>query len=197
MLKIFIVQGRRDWLLLFVSILLSLGTGFIGRFLVQNPKELYSKLILPEFAPPVFLFVPIWTILYLLMGIAIYRITIHDGILRADNAEKVVDDITNSENFLAVEEANESLEQRSKNYAYGLFALQLLTNFLWSIIFFHFAAQVYALIDIIILVVFIVLTMREFYKFDRTATQLLVPYLLWVIFAGSLNFGIVILNTFY
>lgn len=198
MLKIFTVQGKTEGLVLFVSLALSLGTGFVGKFLIQDPKQFYHSLILPEFAPPAYVFLPVWTILYILMGIALYRITIHDGILLGEENE-VAEDIAESESFLVTEEDSEAVEPLcaySKTKAYSLFAAQLGANFLWSIIFFRWKEQVYALLDIILLVILIVYTIKEFRRFDIMAARLLLPYLVWVLFACSLNFGIVILNHF-
>lgn len=84
----------------------------------------------------------------------------------------------------------------SKTYprAIYLFALQLGLNFLWSIIFFGLKNVNLALVDIIILDLLVVLTIREFGKINKLAGQLLYPYLLWILFATYLNLGIVLLN---
>lgn len=81
---------------------------------------------------------------------------------------------------------------RKKNYTY--FGIQLVLNVVWSIIFFGLQNIFLASLDILALDVFVILTMKEFYKIDKKATYILVPYLFWILFASVLNFSIFILN---
>lgn len=82
----------------------------------------------------------------------------------------------------------------TKKKAYSVFALQLLLNFTWTIIFFRFQWYWTAFFVIVALNVFIWLTIWLFYKLNKTAAWLLIPYGLWVIFASFLNYAIAYIN---
>lgn len=75
-----------------------------------------------------------------------------------------------------------------------LYYIQLILNYLWSIIFFTLKLRTLAVIWIIILAITIIYLMIRFYKEERTSFYLLIPYILWVLFATYLNIGIVVLN---
>lgn len=123
----------------------------------------FASLHRPAFAPPNWLFGPVWTVLYMLMGIAA-------GLVSAKRYERPV------------------------TRALWLYAVQLLVNAGWSLVFFGLHAPAFALVVIIALLALIVLTMRAFFPIVRTAGWLLVPYLAWVCFATALNAGYVVLN---
>ncbi|WP_044233990.1 TspO/MBR family protein [Haliscomenobacter hydrossis] len=125
----------------------------------------FDNLQKPSWNPPAYLFAPVWTLLYALMGIAFWLIW---------------------KNETAV---------AKKRSAYVAFALQLFLNFWWSIIFFKFQSPFFALIEIILLLFMIILTIFHFSKISKTAAWLLVPYLLWVSFASVLNYTIWALNS--
>lgn len=114
--------------------------------------------------PPGWVFPIVWTILYLLMGYSSYRI---------HTAGKPP-----------------ALTQR----ALKLYGAQLALNFLWSIVFFGFEWYLAAFFVLVALWILILLTIRAFSHIDETAGDLLIPYLLWVTFAGYLNFGVYFLN---
>ena len=78
--------------------------------------------------------------------------------------------------------------------AYISFGVQLFFNFFWSIIFFNAKAYLFAFIWLILLWVAIIANIYFFYKVNKTAGKILIPYLIWVTFAGYLNFGIYLLN---
>lgn len=80
------------------------------------------------------------------------------------------------------------------NSALTVYAIQLAVNFTWSIIFFNMKAFGFAFIWLILLWVLIIVMIKGFYKYDKAAAILQVPYLLWVTFAGYLNLGIYLLN---
>ena len=80
------------------------------------------------------------------------------------------------------------------NNALTVYAVQLAVNFLWSIIFFNIRALLIAFLWLILLLVLIIIMIKGFYKYDKPAAYLQIPYLLWVTFAGYLNFGIYWLN---
>ena len=81
-----------------------------------------------------------------------------------------------------------------RNNALTVYAVQLAVNFCWSIIFFNMRAFLFAFIWLILLWGLIIVMIKGFYKHDKTAAYLQIPYLLWVTFAGYLNFGIYWLN---
>ena len=124
----------------------------------------FDNLQKPSWNPPAYLFAPVWTLLYALMGIAFWLIW-----------------------------KNET-PAANKRSAYVAFALQLFLNFWWSIIFFRFQSPFFALIEILMLLAIILLTIFHFSKISKTAAYLLVPYVLWVSFASFLNYTLWSLN---
>nr|WP_026895941.1 TspO/MBR family protein [Clostridiisalibacter paucivorans] len=147
-----------------ISILIPLSIGFLSSILTKNSFDYYQTLIKPFFSPPGWIFAPVWTILYILMGIASYRIA------KSDNSTILI-----------------------KN-ALFFYVLQLILNFLWPILFFRFNLTFIAFIEIIILLVFIIITTLKFYNLDKFSAYLMIPYILWVSFASLLNFSIWFLN---
>jgi len=124
----------------------------------------YQTLDKPFFTPPSWLFGPAWGVLYILLAISVILI-IKKGIKN----KKVKD-------------------------ALKIFAIQLVLNLLWSPVFFGLKNILLALILILILWYFILETIKEFAKIDKTASFLLYPYLAWVSFAAALNFSFWLLN---
>lgn len=133
-------------------------------FTISSIQTWYKYLHKPSFSPPNWIFGPVWTVLYLLMGISVYLVWL-----------------------------KQSKSKRVKT-ALKLFLTQLLFNFLWSIIFFGFHNPLIAFVDIILLWIAIVLTIMTFYRLSKPAAYLLIPYILWVSFAALLNISIVLLN---
>lgn len=124
----------------------------------------YETLIQPSFRPPNWLFAPVWTTLYLLMGIAAYRVWTH-GVKKKKVREALI-----------------------------YFIAQLVFNALWSILFFGLRSPGAALMEIIVLWSLIIATMVRFYRIDRVAGYLFIPYSIWVTFASVLNASIWYLN---
>lgn len=124
----------------------------------------FDNLQKPSWNPPNYLFGPVWTFLYALMGIAFWLIW------------------------------KNATPESNKRSAYTVFALQLFLNFCWSIIFFRFQAPFIALIEILFLLAMILLTAYHFSKISKTAAYLLIPYALWVSFASVLNYTLWSLN---
>ncbi|WP_142414699.1 TspO/MBR family protein [Hathewaya massiliensis] len=147
-----------------LSIIITMGTGFISGILTKNSMQFYKELKKPIFSPPSFVFPIVWTILYFLMGVALYKI------LKLKS------------------------EGKNVNKALVLFFIQLFLNFLWPIIFFRKRLIFIAFLELILLIIFILFTIIEFYKKDKKAAYLLIPYILWCIFAAVLNFYIWFLN---
>lgn len=164
MSNIFIVCGKVDLKKLLISILISVGTGLLSVLLTMGNYASYGKLNSPSFAPPAWIFALVWTILYLLMGIACYRIWMHGG-----KFHKV-------------------------NNALGFYGIQLGLNFLWSIIFFGFDLRGLAFLGILALLFFIIITIVKFGKICKAAAYLMVPYMLWVAYAAVLNYSVWVLN---
>ncbi len=150
---------------LIISLIVSHAAGIIGSIATFNAVNTwYLTIQKPVFTPPGWLFGPAWLTLYTLMGIALYLVW--DRGIR---------------------------EQRVRT-AISLFAVQLVLNTLWSILFFGFQAPLYAFVEIMFLWLFILLTMVQFFQISKAAGWLLVPYILWVSFAAILNLSIVLLN---
>lgn len=150
---------------LFTSIGLSLGAGLIGSiFTFSAIPGWYSSLNKPTFSPPNWIFGPVWTTLYILMGIALYLVW------------------------------KMGLKKKEVNIAFNLFLVHLLINALWSIVFFGMKEIFLALIVILILWVMIVVLIKLFWKINRNSAYILLPYLAWVSFATILNFSIWQLN---
>lgn len=81
-----------------------------------------------------------------------------------------------------------------KTYALGIYAVSLAVNFLWSIIFFNLKAYTFAFVWLILLFLLIIFTIKKYKPINKSAAFLQIPYLLWVVFAGYLNFMIAVLN---
>ena len=125
----------------------------------------YPTLVKPIFNPPNWVFAPVWTILYIMMGVA-------GGIV-----------------WTKIESDEENVKK-----AFKFFLIQLGLNALWSFIFFYLHNPLLALIEIVILQLMIFETYSQFKKIDKTAGYLFIPYLAWVSFAMILNFSIWWLN---
>ena len=124
----------------------------------------YGGLRKPSHAPPNWVFAPMWTMLYLLMGISLFLIW------------------------------NVGLEKRHVRRSLAIFGVQLVLNILWSHLFFGMQSPLLGLIGIVALWITIVLTVVSFSKVSKLAAMLLVPYLIWVSFASYLNYALLILN---
>ena len=147
---------------LILCILLPLLVGGVsGYFTSQSIPNWYLYLNKPSFNPPNYLFGPVWTLLYILMGISFYLVI---------NKPNV--------NWLLV----------------GVFITQLILNFFWSFIFFNAHNLGLALFEIILLWASILAMIILFYKTNKWAAILNIPYLLWVSFATLLNYSIYSLN---
>ncbi len=148
-----------DFKKLSISILIPIVCGAIAGFATStNIESWYKTLIQPSFSPPNWLFGPAWTILYILMGIAMYFVW------------------------------TTTITSHWKQKAFMIFGVQLLLNFLWSFLFFYFHWKGIALFEICLLWISIFLTILVFAKVNKTAAWLLVPYISWVTFATILNY---------
>ncbi len=124
----------------------------------------YSLIEKPVFNPPNWVFGPVWTILYILMGVAAFLIW------------------------------RRGLEKKEVRFALLIFLFQLALNLFWSFIFFGLQNPGIALTEIISLWFAILATILSFYQINKVAAYLLIPYILWVTFAAFLNYSIWNLN---
>lgn len=150
----------------FVSIGIPLGVGALSSLFTQDTMAQYQQLKQPSFAPPGWIFPVVWTILYILMGIASYMVYRTKG------------------------------KQPDTKKALLLYITQLVVNFFWGILFFGLEWRGIALLWLLLLWLLIVLTAVRFYEIRKTAAFLMVPYILWVSFAGILNYAVWQLNRF-
>ncbi len=146
------------------GILIPVGVGLLAAFLTRDNMDIYDVIVTPPLSPPGILFFVVWTVLYVLMGI---------GSTLVYNTE-----------------GNKS----DKDKAILLYTLQLIANFFWSILFFNKMAFLFSFIWLVILWAAILAMIFAFAKINKTAALLQIPYLLWVSFAGYLNFAIFLLN---
>ena len=159
---------------------LCLLAGGIGSFFTfESIPTWYAGLSKPDFSPPNWVFGPVWTTLYVMMGISAYLVY-RSGQNSSATARKG--------------RAREGPNGADVRGALFVFGAQLALNTIWSIVFFGMRSPLYGLIVIIALWLAIAATIVKFYGISRTASLLLVPYILWVTFAGALNFFIWTLN---
>lgn len=156
---------KRKIIKIIIAVTVCLLIGFLSSFATQSSvNDWYLTLNKPSFNPPNWLFAPVWTVLYVLMGIAA-------GIVWGKGFYHIW--------------------VKTALYHFGF---QLLLNASWSIVFFGLKNPLAALFVIAVLLVLIVLTIRWFTIVSKKAAILMVPYLLWVGFASVLNFKIWQLN---
>ncbi len=152
---------KNKYLSLLILLLVTFIAPVIGSYVTSVFKEpWYSEIIQPSFNPPSWVFPPVWTTLYVMMSIAIWRVWIaffNSRILR-------------------------------------LYFFHLFFNCIWSIIFFGFHQIGLALINIIVILFFIIILMKEYLKIDKLSFYLMIPYFLWSSFALVLNASILFLN---
>ena len=124
----------------------------------------YITLEKPFFAPPNWIFGPVWIILYYLMGVSLYIVW------------------------------KDELKSKTRNVFFVVFAIQLILNALWSLLFFGLKSPLLGLIDILILDVMLVVTIFYAKRVSKYAAMLLIPYMVWIIIASVLNYAIMVLN---
>jgi len=151
---------------LIISICIPLLIGFLGSaFTTSSISTWYPELNKPVFNPPSWIFGPVWTLLYIMIGISIYLVWVS-------------------------KEKNKKMKKKT----FFIFGIQLFLNFIWSILFFGNQLIGLAFVDIILLGIAIIFNIYFCYKISKNSAYLLIPYLLWVSFASVLNFAIFILN---
>ena len=153
-----------NWKTLIWCIVIPLAVGGLSALITMDSMAAFDAVTKPPLSPPGWLFPVVWTILFVLMGIASYIV------YTSDSSPKQISN------------------------ALTVYAVQLAVNFFWSIIFFNLEAYLFAFLWLILLWVLIFATIVLFWRINRVAGILLLPYILWVTFAGYLNFAIYLLN---
>ncbi|RCH54056.1 tryptophan-rich sensory protein [Mucilaginibacter hurinus] len=155
---------KTEWLPLIICIAIPVAIGITASYFTDSDSAWYLALKKPSFNPPGWLFAPVWTSLYIMMGVASYLVW----------------------------QNRENREPYFK--ARSLYVMQLILNFSWSFIFFQAHNVLGALVIIVLLWVLIVACIFSFKKLSTAAAWLMVPYILWVSFATVLNYSILRLN---
>ena len=155
---------RIDLKKLLICFAIPLLVGIVSGLISRSGMETFNQITKPPLSPPAILFPIVWSILYTLMGIASYLIVVSD-------ADKTL-----------------------KDNALTSYGLQLIINFFWSIFFFNFGWYLFSFLWLVLLWVLILNCIFLFYGINKTAAYLMIPYLLWVTFAGYLNLAIYFLN---
>lgn len=155
---------KRFWTLI-GAILLCEFIGILGSFVTYpSISTWYATLSKPFFSPPNWVFGPVWTTLYAMMGISLFLVW------------------------------EKGLKKRKIREALILFFIQLGLNFLWSFVFFGLQSLIISVVVIVLLWISIVLTIYRFWTISKLSSYLLIPYILWVSFASLLNVSIFLLN---
>lgn len=149
---------------LIVAILIPLAVGGLSALLTRGSMDSFEMINKPPLSPPAILFPIVWSILYILMGLASYFVYVSDS------------------------------AQGTKRVALTLYGIQLFFNFMWSILFFNLEAYLGSFVWLVVMLVLIIATTALFYAIDKKAGYLMIPYILWVTFAGYLNLAIYFLN---
>ena len=167
-----------------ISIAVCQSAGFIGSIFTMPRIEIwYASINKPSFTPPGWFIGAVWTILFFLMGISLYlvwdkgwkpKISKKDERMKYWNrfSEKLWKGTWREENAVLI------------------FILQLILNILWSVLFFGLKSPGLAFFELLMLWWAILYTIANFYRISKLASYLLIPYILWVSFAGFLNFVI-------
>lgn len=155
----------KNWIKLVISLALpQVIGGTAALFTSTGVNSWFRTIEKPEWNPPNWVFAPVWTTLYILMGIAFYLVWKTDA------------------------------PARKKKWAMGLWLAQLILNFCWSLIFFYQQQIAGALLEMALLWIMILITIFAFARIHKLAAWLMVPYISWVSFAFMLNYAIWDLN---
>ena len=153
-----------QWKTLLICVAIPLAVGGLAGLLSRGGMEVFASLEKPPLSPPGWLFPVVWTVLYVLMGIASYLVF------------------------------TSGADRKTVGSALRVYGVQLVVNFLWPIFFFNFGWYLFCFIWLLLLLLLILITFARFWKISIPAACLLIPYLIWVVFAGYLNLGVALLN---
>ena len=152
---------KNKYLSLAIILLITFVAPAIGNYATSAHKEpWYSEIILPSFNPPSWVFAPVWSSLYLMMSLAIWKIWINTFDIKL----------------------------------LKIYFVHILFNSTWTIVFFGFHQIGLALLNLIIILIFILILMKEYFKKDKISFYLMVPYISWSSYALVLNTAIFLLN---
>jgi len=162
------ISSRKE-LPAFLKLIITIGVselaGIVGSvFTISQIPTWYATIAKPGINPPSWIFGPVWTTLFFLMGISAFLVW------------------------------RKGLERKDVRIALFIFGLQLVLNTIWSIIFFGMHNIGGALVEIVFLWLAIVWTIFAFHKISRASAYLLLPYILWVTFAGYLTYSLWMIN---
>lgn len=147
-----------------ICLAIPLLVGGLSALITRGGMDTFETINKPSLSPPGWLFPVVWTVLFILMGIASYLVLVSGK------------------------------PQMEINRALLIYGIQLIFNFFWSIFFFNFSLYLFSFIWLVLLWLLILATTVLFYRISKPAGYLMIPYLLWVTFAGYLNFQIYLLN---
>ena len=147
-----------------IAVLLPVAVGTVAAYLTRGAQAVFGMMNKPPLSPPAWLFPVVWTILYVLMGIASYLVY------------------------------QQGSERKDVKEALKIYLIQLAFNFFWSIFFFNLEWYLFSFIWLVALWGLILVTILKFNKISKPAAYLMIPYLIWVTFAGYLNLAIYMLN---
>ena len=146
------------WKNLITAVAIPLAVGGLSAWITKDGMKAFEAVNQPPLTPPMWLFPVVWSILFVLMGIASYLVVMQKG---------------------------------EDTKALTLYAVQLIFNFFWSIWFFNLGWYLFAFLWLVALWILILATTVAFYRISKPAAWLMLPYLVWVAFAGYLNLGVV------
>ena len=149
------------WKNLITTVAIPLAAGGLSAWITKDGMKAFETVNQPPLTPPMWLFPVVWSILFVLMGIASYLVVMQKG---------------------------------EDTKALTLYAVQLIFNFFWSIWFFNLGWYLFAFLWLVALWILIIATTVAFYRISKPAAWLMLPYLVWVAFAGYLNLGVWWLN---
>ncbi len=148
-----------------ISIIICQSAGIFGSlFTFDSISDWYVTLEKPAFAPPNWIFGPVWITLYFLMGLSLYIVW------------------------------KDELKSKTRNAFFVVFGIQLILNALWSFLFFGLRSPFLGLLDIILLDIMVIVTIIYTKSISKLTMILLIPYLIWIVFASFLNYVIFLVN---
>lgn len=156
------MKRKSKTLIFFIA--LPLVVGGLASLISRQSMSMFSQLNKPPLSPPGWLFPVVWTVLYVLMGIASYLVF------------------------------TSGAPQSTVTLSLRFYFIQLIFNFFWSIFFFNFEWYFFSFFWLLVLWLLIIITTVFFYKTSPKSAYLMLPYILWVTFAGYLNLGIALIN---
>lgn len=154
------MKKKVDIKLLAKCIAIPLLVGIVAAIISGGGMEVFESVNKPPLSPPAWLFPVVWTILYILMGISSYLVL------------------------------TSGAEENEISKAMTIYGYQLAVNFLWPTFFFNFQWYLFSFLWLVLLWVLVLVMIIRFWRIDRTAAYLNIPYLVWLTFAGYLNLGV-------